>query len=87
MSDDNYQFEISYPTDTVLYEIYCCCKGNNAKEIRNAINERKYFDSYSKLQNVMCYEDIRLELHRTAYSNRYATRDSFSYVEIPLKEE
>ena len=88
MSDDNYQFEISYPTDTVLYEIYCCCKGNNEKEIRNAINERKKLDSYSKLQNVMYYEDIRLELHRTAYSNRYyATRDSFSYVEIPLKEE
>lgn len=90
MSDGNYQFEISYPTDTVLYEFYYCCKGDDEKEIRNAVNkENGIFDSDSKLENIMWLNDARYNRRNKAYfgNNYYKMSDGFSYVDIPLKEE
>lgn len=87
MSSDNYDFEISYPTDTVLYEIYYCYKGSNEKELQSIMN-KVFFSDYSKLEEVIRYDmSCRFEKHTTVSTSYYRVSDGFSYVEIPLKEE
>lgn len=88
MSSDSYDFEISYPTDTVLYEIYYCYKGSNEKELRSIMN-KGFFSDYSKLEEVICHNMFcRFEKCTVAFSTKYyRVSDGFSYVEIPLKEE
>ncbi len=88
MSSDSYDFEISYPTDTVLYEIYYCYKGSNEKELRSIMN-KGFSGDYSKLEKVIRYDMIcRFEKHTETFATKYyKVRDGFSYVEIPLKEE
>lgn len=87
MSSDSYDFEISYPTDTVLYEIYYCYKGSNEKELQSIMN-KVFFSDYSKLEEVIRYDmSCRFEKHTTVSTSYYRVSDGFSYVEIPLKEE
>lgn len=88
MSSDSYDFEISYPIDTVLYEIYYCYKGSNEKELRSIMN-KGFSGDYSKLEKVIRYDMIcRFEKHTETFATKYyKVRDGFSYVEIPLKEE
>ena len=87
MSSDSYDFEISYPTDTVLYEIYYCYKGSNEKELQSIMN-KVFFSDYSKLEEVIRYDmSCRFEKCTTVSTSYYRVSDGFSYVEIPLKEE
>lgn len=89
MQSNDYQFEISYPTDTVLYEIYYCCKGNNEKKIRNVMNKIPWDDSKSNLKKILNGNNVRYKKKEEAYFGKryYIMSDGFSYVDIPLKEE
>lgn len=89
MQSNDYEFEISYPTNTVLYEIYYYSKGDNAKEIKEVVERKNNFlGNHSKLQNIMYKNYIRYARGTSAETSIfYKTSDGFSYVENPLKEE
>ena len=89
MESKGYHFEISYPTDTVLYEIYYYYKGSNEKELRRIMNKKDLFAYYGQLKYVILNDlSCRFENNTDAFSTSYyRVSDGFSYVEIPLKEE
>lgn len=83
MNNSSYLYMISYPTETVVQEWYCCYKGEDAEKLKNV-----------RLSEVMENKRIRDNNNSDAYtSDSHGNRtifyqsDGYSYVPIPLKEE
>ena len=88
MKDSYYEFQISYPTNTVAKEFYYCCKGENGKELKELFQQETLTSEGNRLQDILYNKRIRTDCHNNAYeTNKYKESDGFSYVEIPLKEE
>ena len=84
MNDDScYSYMISYPTETVVQEWYCCYKGDDAEKLKSV-----------RLSEIMEDKRIRNKNNSDAYKSdkhgnrtRFYESDGYSYVSIPLKEE
>lgn len=88
MKSSEYDFEISYPSNTVRYEVYLKYNGKNIKELKEVIGKEDWLWGVTKLQSILQDNYIRHEEHSSAYStDYYKESDGYSYVEIPLKEE
>lgn len=86
-SYDSYKFTVSYPTNTILYELYYYCSSNNKEELEKELKKEKFWEGGNELQYVMNLNYIRGVTHTSAYKHYKGITDNFSYVEIPLKEE
>lgn len=88
MPGTEYDIEISYPENTVVYEYYYYIQGINELSLKDVINVEKMLEYGNRLENLMYVNDVRYIGHTDAYRiDYYAESDGFSYVEIPLKEE
>lgn len=88
MSSSEYDFEISYPSNTACYEVYCMYQGEKEKELRKIMEEVDFLNSRTKLENVMIENRVRCKKNTGRYSrDYYSASDGFSYVEVPFKEE
>lgn len=85
MKKNNYSLEISYPTNTILYEIFCCCQGKHKEEIENVINMNTIWNERKAKDRIMYDYSIRNEYDDLAKGGgKYKEQDGFSYVDIPL---
>lgn len=88
MSSSEYDFEISYPSNTACYEIYCMYQGEKEKELRKIMEKEDFWISETKLEIVITDNKIRCKNHTERYNrDYYSASDGFSYVEVPFKEE
>lgn len=79
--NNDYHFEVSYPSNTVLYEYYYFCQGEHKNEIVEVI--KSGWDR-CKIEKIMLNYSIRHEKRKNAYSSYFKEQDGFSYVAIPL---
>jgi len=82
------EYDISYPSNTVLYEWYLKYSGENAKDIENIMKHTGFLSSGNRINEILREYYLRTEQfnYDLNYSN-LSDSDGFSYVNIPLKEE
>lgn len=83
MNNSSYSYMISYPTETVVQEWYCCYKGDETEKLKSS----------AQLSRIMMDKRIRDNDNSDAYNydthgngTRFYESDGYSYVKIPLKE-
>lgn len=89
ISNSTTNYDISYPSNTILYEWYWKFSGKNSEELKNSMYEAGFGNSYNHIEDIMFYEGkLRMDKHRGCRANRIISdSDGFSYVDIPIKEE
>lgn len=85
MDSSNYKYKISYPTETVVKEWYCCYKGAKGEEIKTQINISSLM-SNNRIRTIGS-EGAYSATVNSRYNIKYNVKDGYSYVPIPLKEE
>lgn len=90
INDENCEYGISYPSNTVVHEWYWKCLGENEKEIREHSQKEKWYTSRNDFYDILYYNHIRSKCC-TSFNNdgykSYTESEGFSYVDVPLKEE
>lgn len=85
MDDEDYDFDISYPKDTIVHTWYIKYQGNNIKEIKKVMNKEGVF-SNKGLDAV--FDGYRSEDNSDApQTNNFHESNGFSYVKIPEVKE
>ena len=87
MVSDDFEFEISYPENTVIYEYFCKFQGKNKELLEKCMYETNFLDNLNSLENIM-KENYFRRFNASTYpgSNFYSVSKGFSYIEIPVKE-
>lgn len=87
MNNADFEFEISYPKNTVIYEYFCKYQGKNKEKLKKCMHHSNPFEYGNRLENLMYHHNFRC--FNTSYniSTKYAISKGFSYIAIPLKEE
>lgn len=87
MKSDNYEFDISYPINTVLEEYYYGFQGANQKDLKEVLEHEKWTEYGNRVQNIMHLQGYRYNEYAPGIGIYFHVKNGFSYVEIPLKEE
>lgn len=85
---DKYGFDICYPSNTTCYEVYFKVQDENVEELKKIIERKRFFETSPNLEWKMRKKCYRVSSYiKAKNTDSYAESDSFSYVEVPLKEE